>query len=237
MDGGERALAICMAVALAAAAVMYGGAAHAAQEGGPIPEWIKTMFGYYAAGQITDGELIGALQYLIGAGVITLPAVAGGGAGGDASEQATAPSPAAAMSEEARLLALQADIAECLADESRIMIAGWELDARASRDYTSDEYKQEMRGMITAGRASVQATEAWATAARQAAADGSITATERADISAADNDMAAADAAVYNALMSTAGGQLMDDFADTTGGFFEGILQASRIAGDETDCY
>ena len=238
MDGGERALAICMIVALAAAAAMYGGAAHAAQEGGPIPEWIKTVFGYYAAGQITDGELIGALQYLIGAGVITLPAVAGGNdAGGGAGEQATAPSPAAAMSEEARSLALQADIAECLADESRIMIAGWELDARASRGYTSDEYEQEMRGMITAGRASVQATEAWAAVARQAAADGSITVAERADISAADNDMAAADAAVYNALMSTAAGQLTGSLTDTTGGFFEGLLQASTIAGDETDCY
>ena len=236
MDGGERALAICMIVALAAAAVMYGGAAHAAQDGGAIPEWIKTVFGYYAAGQITDGELIGALQYLIGAGVITLPAVAGGGAGGDASEQAAAPSPAA-ISEEARSLALQADIAECLANESRIMIAGWELDLRASRGYTSDEYEQEMRGMITAGRASVQATEAWAAAARQAAADGSITAAERADISAADADMAAADAAVHNMLMSTAAGQLMGAFAETSGGSFEGLLQTSVIAGDETDCY
>lgn len=229
MDGGERALAICMAVALAAAAVMYGGAAHAAQEGGHIPEWIKTVFGYYAAGQITDGELIGALQYLIGAGVITLPAAGGG-------EQA-APSPAAAMSEEARSLARQADIAECLADESRTMIAGWELDARASRGYTSDEYEQEMRGMITAGRASVQATEAWAAVARQAAADGSITAAERTDISAADTDMAAADAAVYDALMSTAAGQLMGAFAEASGGSFEGLLQTSVIAGDETDCY
>lgn len=235
MDGGEWALAICMAMALVGAAVMYGGAAHAAQEGGAIPEWIKTVFGYYAAGQITDGELIGALQYLIGAGVITLPAAAGG-AGGGASEPATAPSPAA-MSEEARSLARQADVAECLADESRTMIAGWELDARASRGYTSDEYEQEMRDMITAGRASVQATEAWAAVARQAAADGSITAAERADISAADNDMAAADAAVYNALMSTAAGQLIGAFTDTSSGFFEGLLQASRIAGDETDCY
>ena len=237
MDGGGRALAICMAVALAAAAAMYGGAAHAAQEGGAIPEWIKTVFSYYAAGQITDGELIGALQYLIGAGVITLPAAAGGGAGGGASEPATAPSPTAAMSEEARSLALQADIAECMAGESRVMIAGWELDLRASRGYTSDEYEQEMRGMITAGRAGVQATESWAAAARQAAADGSITAAERADISAADTDMAAADAAVYDALMSTAAGQLMGAFTDTTSGFFEGLLQASTIAGDETDCY
>ena len=232
MDGGGRALAICMVVALAAAAVMYGGAAHAAQEGGPIPEWIKTVFGYYAAGQITDGEIIGALQYLVGAGVITLPATAGGGVGG---EQA-APSPAA-MSEEARSLALQADIAECLANESRIMIAGWELDLRASRDYTSDEYEQEMRGMITAGRAGVQATESWAAAARQAAADGSITAAERADISAADADMAAADAAVHNMLMSTAAGRLMGAFAEVSGGSFEGLLQTSVIAGDETDCY
>lgn len=232
---GRRSPSLVAAVALAAAAavaVAAGGAvAHAAlDEGGaPIPAWVKTVFGYYVAGDIGDGELIGALQYLIDLGVITLP----GGGDGAASE----PAAAAAMSEEAKSLARQADIAACLADESRDIIAGWELGARAARDYTSEDYAAEMSGMVAAGRASVQAAEAWAAVARQAAADGSITATERADIAAADNDMAAADADLYDAIMNTAAGEFMDDMADSAGGFFEVLLQTSTIGGAETECY
>ena len=231
----RRGAALVAAVALAAAAggVAAGGvAAHAAlDEGGaPIPAWVKTVFGYYVAGDIGDGELIGALQYLIDLGVIILPS--GDGAADDE------PAPAAAMSEEAKSLARQADIAECLADESRGMVAGWELDIRAARDYTSDEYAAEMRGMVTAGRASVQATEAWAAVARQAAADGSITAAERGDIAAADDDMAAADADLYDAMMNTAAGQFVGAMANGgTGGFFEALMQTTVIAGAETECY
>ena len=223
------ALAAAAAAAAAAAVTSDGAVAHAAlDEGGtPIPAWVKTVFGYYVAGDIDDGELIGALQYLIDLGVITLPD-GGNGAGGE---------PAAAMSEEAKSLARQAGIAECLADESRDMIAGWELGARAARDYTSDDYAAEMRGMVAAGRASVQAVEAWAAVARQAAADGSITAAERADIVAADNDMAAADADLYDAMMNTSAGEFMDAMADSAGGFFEVLLQTSTIGGAETECY
>lgn len=37
-----------------------------------IPDWVKTIFIFYAEGGITDKDLIGALQYLIQQGVITV---------------------------------------------------------------------------------------------------------------------------------------------------------------------
>ena len=157
MDG-RRDMALSMIMALAGGGAM-AGVAHAAQdEGGPIPVWIKTVFGYYAVGQITDGELIGALQYLVGQGIITLPSSA---------EPAAAPP----MSAEAATLIDQAKIVECLADEERHMIAAWTLDLKASSSYMLEEYEAEMRAVIDADDNSVQATEAWAAAVRQAAAD------------------------------------------------------------------
>lgn len=227
--GRRRNMSYTVIAAVAAAAVIGAGggavigAAHA-QDGGDVtlPTWIKTLFGFYAAGDIGDGEIIRALEYLINDGVINVGS-------GEAA--------ATAMSEEAKSLTLQADIAECLADESRTLIAGWELNLRAARDYTSDEYGAEMRDMITAGRASVQATDAWATMARQAAADGKITAAERTEITAADDYMAAADADLFDAMMNTAAGQFMGAFTDSDSGFFEGMLQAYSITGGETECY
>ena len=35
-----------------------------------IPSWVKTLFGYYAEGGISDADLIGALQFLIQEGII-----------------------------------------------------------------------------------------------------------------------------------------------------------------------
>ena len=62
MDGRHIAACATIAVLVAAGA---GGAAHAVQEGELIPAWIKTVFTFYADGQITDGELIAAFEYLI----------------------------------------------------------------------------------------------------------------------------------------------------------------------------
>lgn len=39
-------------------------------DGELIPPWVKTLFGYYAEGAISDADLIGALQFLIKEGVI-----------------------------------------------------------------------------------------------------------------------------------------------------------------------
>ena len=71
-------MALGMIAALAVVAGGTAGAAHAAQEGGPIPPWVKTVFGYYMDGNIGDSEVINALQHLIDIGVITMP-VGGGG--------------------------------------------------------------------------------------------------------------------------------------------------------------
>lgn len=37
-----------------------------------IPDWVRQIFVFYANDQISDAELVGALQYLIGAGIIQL---------------------------------------------------------------------------------------------------------------------------------------------------------------------
>ena len=229
----RRGAAAMAGMVLAAAGAVIGGAAageaHAQDgDGATLPAWIKTLFGYYAAGDIGDGEIIAALEYLINGGVISVST-------GAASEPAAGAG--GTMSEEAKSLAMQADIAECLGDENRVMIAAWELDVRATRDYTTVEYEAEMQDLITAGRASVQATDAWAAVARQAAADGTITAAERTKITAADDDMAAADADVYEAFMATAAGQMMDAMGGMMDGMIEGYLQMDAISGDATECY
>ena len=55
MDG-RRDMELSMIMALAGGGAM-AGAAHAAQDkGGPIPASVKTVFGYYAAGQITTAS-------------------------------------------------------------------------------------------------------------------------------------------------------------------------------------
>ena len=51
------------------------GAAHA-QEGELIPAWIKSIFVFYIDGQITDGELIRALEFLIAQDIIDVTAEA-----------------------------------------------------------------------------------------------------------------------------------------------------------------
>lgn len=105
------------------------------------------MFGYYAAGETTDGEIITALQYLVGRGIIALPA---------SDEPAAAPPD---MSAVAAAFIDQAEIAECFAGEQRRTIAARSLDLKASRDYTLAEYTEQMVGVIVAGNDSVRATE------------------------------------------------------------------------------
>ena len=229
MDGGERALAICMAVALAAAAVMYGGAAHAAQEGGAIPEWIKTVFGYYATGEITDAEIIGALQYLIGAGVITLPAEA-------PPEAAAAAAAPANMSPEAADLMEQAEVAECLAAEQRQQAAAWKLDLKQTRHMPA-KYHVGVQTAIDASAEGSRAADAWAAAVRQAALDGTITARERSKILMAEDDMAAAAAGFSEAFENTMAGQLFIELDRVTPGMTDAYIQAATLSGAATDCW
>jgi len=51
---------------------------------GAIPEWVKSNAGWWAEGSIDDATFVGAIQYLIGAGVISVPAGGGGAATGAA---------------------------------------------------------------------------------------------------------------------------------------------------------
>jgi hypothetical protein len=37
---------------------------------GPIPKWVKGVFGMYAQGQLSDSDLVQALQFLIKEGII-----------------------------------------------------------------------------------------------------------------------------------------------------------------------
>ncbi len=47
-----------------------------------IPEWIKTVAGYWTGGQSSDGEFIGAIEFLIRAGIITVSAESSGASTG-----------------------------------------------------------------------------------------------------------------------------------------------------------
>ena len=67
-------------VAVAAAAVLLAApGAHAESHG--VPEWVKANAGWWAEGTITDGDFLGGVGYLIGAGVIEVTATGGGAAG------------------------------------------------------------------------------------------------------------------------------------------------------------
>ena len=145
------------------------------------------------------------------------------------------------VSAEAAALADQAAIAECLAGETRQMVAAWTLDVKSSRGYASLAYEREMGRMIEAGDESARAMEAWADAARQAAVDGHVAAGEAAIVEAAERDMADAEAAAYAAFMSTSAGQ----FAGELGGgsaphvpdFEDAHMQSLVLSGEGTECY
>ena len=65
------AAGIAVAAAAAAAATpLLAEEAHAQQDGERVPAWVKQVFGYYVNGQISEGELLGALEYLIENGIM-----------------------------------------------------------------------------------------------------------------------------------------------------------------------
>ena len=64
---------LCLAL-LAASPVV---AAHAQDD--LLPDWIQSIFVFYAAGQISDAELVAALEYLVSTGVISTPGADSGG--------------------------------------------------------------------------------------------------------------------------------------------------------------
>ena len=99
---GRRTMAYSMIVAMAAVAVAgsAAGAAHA-QEGGTIPGWIKSIFEFYVDGQITDAELISALEFLIAQDIIQVTTATGQDAAAEmvTPEPMRAPTPARASAD------------------------------------------------------------------------------------------------------------------------------------------
>ena len=66
---------VCCAVLLGVLVMLVPlGAASA--ESDMLPEWVKTIFVFYAEGHITDVELLAAIEYLAVTGVISVPSVA-----------------------------------------------------------------------------------------------------------------------------------------------------------------
>ena len=58
-----------------------GGGAGGGDDGAAVPEWVKSTAGFWVDGAISDAEFVGALQFLIGRGVISVGIAAGGGGG------------------------------------------------------------------------------------------------------------------------------------------------------------
>ena len=65
-------IAACIATVMAAAGAipLLAGEAHGQQEDERVPAWVKQVFGFYVDGQISEDELLGALEYLIKNGIM-----------------------------------------------------------------------------------------------------------------------------------------------------------------------
>ena len=170
----HRQAATCVIItALAAATVgIVGGNAHA-QDREIIPTWVRSIFEFYGGGQIDDRELIGALEYLIAEGIIQIKAA-----------------PAEPnMSAEALSYNLDADAWEQASIESRrdMIEALPVLDAAAEhiRPNNRQTWAQHVESLRQLA-ATMDATDAAViTSMRAAAADGTVSAAERADVKAA----------------------------------------------------
>ena len=181
---GRRQTAIAALGAIAAltviatqAAPAADGATHAAQDGERIPAWVKSVFGFYVDGQISEGELIGALQYLIEHGIIQVSATP------------AAPGAAPAMSAEATSYTLQAEALEQASIESRMAMIELISIVPAAATYMEpdeyDELQEQAAAVQELAAAMDRADAAHITAMRGAAADGTITAAEQDAIEAA----------------------------------------------------
>ena len=172
-------VAACATIAALAAIAAPAGGVHAQADGELIPAWVKSVFAYYVDGQITEAELVNALQYLIEAGVINVAA-------SPSAEPAAAP----VMSAEATSYILQAEALEQASIESRMaMIELMSIVPMASTYMEPAEYDelQEQAAAVQALAAAMDTADAaHITAMRNAAADGTITAAEQAGIEVAE---------------------------------------------------
>ncbi len=58
---------------VAAALVIALPVAVTAQDVGTVPVWVKQTVEFWSSGQVGDAEFLGAMSYLIGQGIITIP--------------------------------------------------------------------------------------------------------------------------------------------------------------------
>ena len=212
---GMRRTATCAVIMALATAVGMPGTAYAQDDGddGPIPAWIKSVFSYYADGLITDSELIAALEYLISHGILVItPSEAS--AGGQANTEA-------ARAEHAVWAADEAEFNTALATELKDAMQAFRLELRSGYIPGSTA---DYADVISAQRAEITAVESYAEALRTAAADGTISDSDRASIEGAGRAVDDASQAVADAVAASPMGPYM--------AFQEGL--AAALAGGFT---
>ena len=168
-----------------------GGGAERAGDGargeeGPIPEWVRAIFAYYADGMITDAEMLAAIQYLADQGLIRI---------GPVQDAATA------MSEEARWAADEAEYVDAIADRLRDDMRAFRIQLHAGSFIPGEPADYE--DAFEASRAEIAAAKAYADVLRSAAADGRITHAEQAAIDGARLVAEDAEEATYTAILAT----------------------------------
>ena len=220
----RRGMAAIVAAAALAAATAAGAAAYATSDGdAPIPAWVKTVFGYYAAGEITDDEIIAALEYLIAHGIIQVSAAPAAAPDGAEPEHAGA--------DLAERVADEAEFNEALAKRLRDDMHAFRIELRAGGYIPG--HPDDYADVIETGQAEIRAVEAYATALRAAAADGEITAAERAPIEAAGRAADDAAQAAADAVAASPMGPYLA-FANELTGAFTGALGGAAAGGGGT---
>ena len=182
----RRGITYAVIAALAAAGV--GSTAHAQEGDDPIPAWIQTVFIYYANGEITGAELIGALEYLIAHDIIQITTDAGAeraaerervGGGERAAAEAAAERATAAIGRAAELADAAADSltestrADNARDKGTSPSAIRQNNARA--DAAAREAAEAAEAAAEAIAEAAEAAEAAAEAAREADMDTTVT--------------------------------------------------------------
>lgn len=184
---GRRTMTFGIIMVLAAAAGVGGttGAAHA-QEGGTIPAWIKSIFEFYVDGQITDAELISALEYLIAQGIIHVSAAVEpdsdpAGTAAERAEAGVAGERAAAATDRAAELAGAA--VDSIADAAQAEAARDRATSPSAIRENSARADAAVREAAEAAEAAAEAIAEAADAAREASMDAAV-ADSRARIAA-----------------------------------------------------
>ena len=219
MDAG-RAASCATIVALAAIVAGTAGTAHAASDGGGMPAWVKQLFVYYANDQIGEAEILGALAYLINNGIIQVSAAPAAAPDGAEPEHAGA--------DLAERVADEAEFNEALAKRLRDDMHAFRIELRAGGYIPG--HPDDYADVIETGQAEIRAVEAYAAALHAAAADGEITAAERAPIEAAGRAADDAAQAAADAVAASPMGPYLA-FANELTGAFTGALGGAAAAG------